>query len=518
MVFASPLPDVEIPSVPLTGYVLENAAALGDKPALVDGASGRTITYSGLLAAVRAFAGGLVRYGMKPGDVLALMAPNIPEYAVIFHGVAMAGCTITTVNPTYTSYEVNKQLIDSGARLLVTIPMVLDVATQGAEGTSVEGIYVLGEADGARPVTELFGPPIEEQVPVDIESTVCLPYSSGTTGLNKGVMLSHRALLANVAQVADAADIGPDEKFIAVLPFFHIYGMQVLMNTGLRVGATIITMPRFDLEEFLRLHQEYGVTRSFVAPPIVVALAKHPMVDQYDLSALRQVFSGAAPLSAELALEAGARLDCEVVQGYGMTELSPVSHLTPPGMFKPGSVGVTAPNTLTKVIDPATGAELGVGESGEICVQGPQMMTGYLNNPAATASTIDPDGWLHTGDIGYVDEDGHTFIVDRLKELIKYKGFQVPPAELEALLLTHPAVADAAVVGIPDEESGEIPVAHVVLKAGQTTTPEEIQAYVAERVAHYKQIRQVHIDESIPKSASGKILRRVLRDQDTGAS
>jgi acyl-CoA synthetase (AMP-forming)/AMP-acid ligase II len=517
MVFASPLPDVEIPAVPLTGYVLERAAELGDKPALVDGASGRTITYAGLATAVRAFAGGLVRHGMAPGDVLALMAPNIPEYAVVFHGVAMAGCTITTVNPTYTSYEVNKQLVDSGARLLVTVPMFLEVATEGAKGTAVEGIYVLGEAEGARSITELFGPPLEQQVPVDPDTVVCLPYSSGTTGLNKGVMLTHRNLIANVAQVAAGGDIRADEKFIAVLPFFHIYGMQVLMNTGLRAGATIITMPRFDLEEFLRFHQEYGITRSFVAPPIVVALAKHPLVDKYDLSALRQIFSGAAPLSAELALEAGERLDCEVVQGYGMTELSPVSHLTPPGMFKPGSVGVTAPNTLSKIVDPVTNSEVGVGETGELCVQGPQMMAGYLNNPAATASTIDPEGWLHTGDIARVDEDGHVYIVDRLKELIKYKGFQVPPAELEALLLTHPAVADAAVVGLPDDEAGEIPVAHVVLKPGATATPEEIQAFVAERVAHYKQVRQVHIEDAIPKSASGKILRRVLRDQDTAA-
>jgi len=517
MVFASPLPDVEIPAVPLTEYVLERAAELGDKPALIDGSSGRTITYSGLAAAVRAFAGGLVRHGMTPGDVLALMAPNIPEYAVVFHGVAMAGCTITTVNPTYTSYEVNKQLLDSGARLLVTVPMFLEVATEGAKGTAVEGIYVLGEAEGARSITELFGPPLEQQVPVDPDDVVCLPYSSGTTGLNKGVMLTHRNLIANVAQVAAGGDISEDEKFIAVLPFFHIYGMQVLMNTGLRAGATIITMPRFDLEDFLRFHQEYGITRSFVAPPIVVALAKHPMVDQYDLSALRQIFSGAAPLSAELALEAGERLGCEVVQGYGMTELSPVSHLTPPGWFKPGSVGVTAPNTLSKIVDPVTSSEVRVGETGELCVQGPQMMKGYLNNPAATASTIDPEGWLHTGDIARVDEDGHVYIVDRLKELIKYKGFQVPPAELEALLLTHPAVADAAVVGLPDDEAGEIPVAHVVLKPGATATPEEIAAFVAERVAHYKQVRQVHIEEAIPKSASGKILRRVLRDQDIAA-
>jgi 4-coumarate--CoA ligase len=298
-----------------------------------------------------------------------------------------------------------------------------------------------------------------------------------------------------------------------VLPFFHIYGMQVLMNTGLRAGTTIITMPRFDLEEFLRFHQDYGITRSFVAPPIVVALAKHPMVDNYDLSALRQVFSGAAPLSAELSIECGARIGCDVVQGYGMTELSPVSHLTPPGMFKPGSCGVTAPNTVTRVVDPITQKDLGVDEDGEVCIKGPQVMHGYLGNRAATDAIFDQDGWLHTGDIGHIDADGHLFIVDRLKELIKYNGFQVPPAELEALLLTHPAIADAAVVGLPDESAGEIPVAHVVLRPGVEVTAEEIQEFVAGQVAHYKQIRRVVITDVIPKSASGKILRRILRDQ-----
>ncbi len=512
MVFASPLPDVEIPEVPLTGYVLARAAELGSKPALIDGPSGRTLTYAGLEAGIRSLAGGLQARGFGPGDTLALMAPNIPEYAVVFHGVAMAGGTITTINPTYTANEVHKQLVDSHATLLVTIGLFLEIAREAVEGTEVTEVFVLGDGD-ATPAAALFGAPIAEQVPIDVHDVVVLPYSSGTTGLNKGVMLSHLNLVANIAQVLSGGDVREDEKFIAVLPFFHIYGMQVLMNTGLRAGATVITMPRFDLEEFLRLHQEYGITRSFVAPPIVVALAKHPMVDNYDLSKLEQVFSGAAPLSAELAIEAGTRLGCEVVQGYGMTELSPVSHLTPPGSFKPGSCGVTAPNTVTMIVDPVTQKELGVDEDGEVCIKGPQVMLGYLGNQAATDAIFDRDGWLHTGDIGHIDSDGHLYVVDRLKELIKYKGFQVPPAELEALLLTHPAIADAAVVGLPDDEAGEIPVAHVVLRPGAEATPEEIQEFVAGQVAHYKQIRKVVITDTIPKSASGKILRRLLRDQ-----
>jgi acyl-CoA synthetase (AMP-forming)/AMP-acid ligase II len=513
MIHLSPLPAVTIPETPLTDFVLQGGIGRSDKPALIDGPSGRVVTYGQLEDGIRRLAGGLVARGFKKGDVLALMAPNIPEYAVVFHGVALAGGVITTVNPTYTAPEVHHQLTDAGATLLVTIPMFLETAQAAAVDTGVTEIFVIGEVDGVAPLMSLFGAPLAHQVPVAPDDLVVLPYSSGTTGLSKGVMLTHRNLVANILQTAVPSELGDDETIIAVLPFFHIYGMQVLMNCGLHVGATIITMPRFDLEQFLTLHQTHGITRSFVAPPIVVALAKHPMVDSFDLTALRQVFSGAAPLSAELAIETGARLGCEVVQGYGMTELSPVSHLTPMGRFKPGSVGLTAPNTETRIVDPLTGESLGIDLDGEVWVRGPQVMRGYLNNDAATEATIDGDGWLHTGDVGHIDADGHMYVVDRLKELIKYKGFQVPPAELEALLLTHPAVADAAVIGVLDDEAGEIPVGYVVLKAGQDVSDADIMSFVAGQVATYKQVRRIIFVDTIPKSASGKILRRVLRDQ-----
>jgi acyl-CoA synthetase (AMP-forming)/AMP-acid ligase II len=439
------------------------------------------------------------------------MAPNLPEYAVAFHGVAFAGGTVTTVNPTYTEQEVHHQLDDAKPRILITVAPFLATARAAAAGTSVEEIYVLGESEDAPPLTSLFGEALPAHVRVPLDATVTLPYSSGTTGLAKGVMLTHRNLVANVVQALEPAAVREDETIIAVLPFFHIYGMQVIMNMSLAAGATVVTMPRFDFAQFLQLHQDHRITRSFVAPPIVVALAKQPIVDDFDLSALELVFSGAAPLSAELALEVGARLGCEVVQGYGMTELSPVSHLTPKGGGKPGSVGVTAPNTEMMIVDPATGRALGPDEDGEVCVRGPQVMAGYLNNQQATAATIDKNGWLHTGDIGHVDEDGHLYIVDRLKELIKCKGFQVAPAELEAVLLTHPAVADAAVVGLPDDEAGEVPVGFVVLKQGHTATEEEIIAFVAGQVAHYKQLRGLTFIDAVPKSPSGKILRRLLR-------
>ena len=515
MIYRSPLPDVEIADLPLTAYVLAGAAGQPDKPALIDGASGQTLTYADLETAVGSLAGGMAASGFVKGDVLALMAPNMPEYAVVFHAVAMAGGIVSTINPTYTEAEVHSQLQDSGARILVTIPPLLAAVSRATAGTGAGEIYVLGEAHGAKPLASLFGAPLAGQVPVGPDDVVALPYSSGTTGLCKGVMLTHRNLVANIAQTLAALQITPEERLVAVLPFFHIYGMQVLMNCGLRAGATVVTLPRFDLGQFLQVHQDYRITRSFVAPPMVVALAKHPLVDKFDLSALKQVFSGAAPLKADLAADCGRRLDCEVVQGYGMTELSPVSHATPPGRFKPGSVGVTAPNTQTRIVDPVRGVDLGIEEDGEICVRGPQVMKGYLNNPQATGSTIDPDGWLHTGDIGHVDADGHLYVVDRLKELIKYKGFQVPPAELEAVLLRHPDITDAAVVGLPDEEAGEIPVGYVTLRPGASVSPEAIQQFVASQVAGYKQIRRVEVIEAIPKSASGKILRRVLRDAAT---
>jgi 4-coumarate--CoA ligase len=514
-VFTSPLPSVSIPASPLTPYILERSGRWADKAAFIDGATGRTMTYGEFDDAVRRQAGGWLEAGLARREVVAVMAPNCSEYGVIFHAVALAGGVVTTVNPTYTAGEVHHQLVDSGATRLVTVPMFLGTATAAIADSAVKEVYVIGEAEGHASIASLAGAPLAEQVPVDPDDVVVLPYSSGTTGLAKGVMLTHRNLVSNIEQALATVGVSGNDAYVAVLPFFHIYGMQVLMNLGLRAGATIVTMPRFDLEQFLSLHQEHRLTRAFVAPPMVVALAKHPVVDNYDLSALEWILSGAAPLSADLAIECGRRLGCEVVQGYGMTELSPVSHATPSGGFKPGSVGVTVPNTEVQIVDPATGASLGVGDDGEIWVRGPQVMKGYLNNEAATRATIDEAGWLHTGDIGHIDDDGHLYVVDRLKELIKYKGFQVPPAEVEALLLTHPDIADAAVIGLPDEEAGEIPAAYVVLKQGLDTTAADIQRFVADNVANYKQIRKVTFVDAIPKSPSGKILRRVLRDQAT---
>jgi acyl-CoA synthetase (AMP-forming)/AMP-acid ligase II len=516
VIHRSRLAEVQIPAVSFTELVFRRVPEVGDRAALIDGPSGRVLTYAGLERAARRLAGGLIARGFGPGHVLALMAPNMPEYAAVFHGVAMSGGAVTTINPAYTDREIHHQLVDSGATLIVTVAEYAELVTTAVRDTNVRSIHLLDTSSGEMRIDDLMGDPLVGSIEIDLDSVMVLPYSSGTTGLSKGVMLTHRSLTANVCQVNGSAGLTDDDVIMAVLPFFHIYGMQVLMNCGLAAGATIVTMPRFDLELFLKLHQDHGVTRCFIAPPIAVALAKHPSVDNYDLSSLRQIFSGAAPLSATLADEVVDRIGCEVVQGYGMTELSPVSHLTPPGRGKPGSAGLTAPNTETMIVDTTTGEPLGFDADGEVWVRGPQVMKGYLNNPAATAATIDDDGWLHTGDIGHVDADGHLYIVDRLKELIKVKGFQVPPAELEAVLLTHPAVADSAVIGVSDGEAGEFPIGFVVLKAGQQVTRDQLLTFVADQVAHYKKLHDVRIIDVIPKSASGKILRRVLRDDWKG--
>ena len=520
MVITSRLPDVSIPDVPVTPFIFENAASRSTKAALVDGLSGRSYDYGTLQMMVQGFAGGLAARGFQPGEVLMILAPNIPEYAIALHGTLVCGGTVTTVNPTYTARELRHQMEDSGATWLFTIPLFVPLAREAMAGDSSIGrIIVLGETEPADDIVDAFavigGDAYEGHAASDPAETVAvLPYSSGTTGNPKGVMLTHRNLVANLVQGAAMVTSEPDDVVVAVLPFFHVYGLQILMNFMLREGVTTVTLPRFDLEEFLKVMQDHAVTRAYLVPPIVLALAKHPIVDRYDLSPLKSIISGAAPLSTELADEVTARLGVEVLQGYGMTETSPATHIALEGCGKPGSVGGVVPSSECRIVDVSTGDDVEQGDSGEIWVRGPHIMKGYLNNPQATADTIDADGWLHTGDIGYMDADGDFYIVDRLKELIKYKGFQVPPAELEGLLLSHPAVADAAVIPIPDDEAGEIPKAFVVLKPGTEATAGELQDFIAGQVATFKQIRELEFIEAIPKAVSGKILRRVLRDAE----
>jgi acyl-CoA synthetase (AMP-forming)/AMP-acid ligase II len=517
MIFRSPYPDVTIPEVSLTQFILEAAQAVPDKPALIDGPTGRTLTYRQFAGAVRRTAGGLAKRGFRKGDVFGIYSPNVPEYAVAFHAVSLLGGINTTVNHLYTSGEATQQLRDAGARYLVTAPQFADKARLAAKQSNIEEFFVFGEAPGATPFASLLENRSEPPA-VEInarEDVVALPYSSGTTGWPKGVMLTHYNLVANLCQMEGLDYFTREDRLVCVLPLFHIYGLVVILNLGLHLGATVVLMPRFDLEQFLHTLERYRITLAHLVPPIVLSLAKDALVEKYDLSSLRAIFSGAAPLGAELSRECSQRIGSAIRQGYGMTETSPVTHTAPvdPTKAKPGSVGNLAPNTECRIVDTGTGLELGHNQEGEICVRGPQIMKGYFNNPQATARTIDAEGWLHTGDIGLADEDDHFYIVDRVKELIKYKGFQVAPAELEAVLLRHPAVADAAVIPYPDREAGEVPKGFVVLRA--PATAEEIMNFVAARVAPHKKIRAVEFIEQIPKSASGKILRRALKERAT---
>jgi acyl-CoA synthetase (AMP-forming)/AMP-acid ligase II len=517
MILRSRWPDVEIPDRALTPYVFEHVEQRVSVPALIEGPTGRTLTYGALHRDIRRFARGLADRGFRRHDVFAICCPNVPEYAVAFHGVASAGGASTTVNPLYTPGELHRQLVDSKARFLLTMPPFLQSAKEGAKDTAVQEVFLLGGGDGATPYEALLdndgdAPHITINPAEDL---VALPYSSGTTGLNKGVMLTHRNLVANLAQVQSVFcnDTKEGDVGVGLLPFFHIFALMVILNLNLRNGATTVTLPRFELQQFLETLSKHRVTFAHVVPPIVLALSKQPLVDQYDLSSLRWILSGAAPLGADLAESCATRLHCRVIQGYGLTETSPTTHVNPPDeRNRPGMVGLAVPNTECKIVDPATGQALGPGQDGELWMRGPQVMKGYLNNPQATAAVIDDDLFFHSGDIARVDEDGYFRIVDRVKELIKYKGLQIAPAELEALLLSHPAVADAAVVPMPDEEAGEVPKAFVV-KRGEVSES-ELMTWVADRVAPYKKLRAVEMLDLIPKSPSGKILRRVLVERE----
>jgi acyl-CoA synthetase (AMP-forming)/AMP-acid ligase II len=517
MIHVSPHADLEIPDVTITAHVLRCVDAMPDRIAIRTVSGDGVYTFAALRTLIHSFAGGLSRKGFAPGSVLGLMAPNVPEYPIVFHGAVVAGGSVTTINPAYGPAEVRQQLRDAGATVLVAGASCLATAVLAAEGTAVAHVLVIGEAPpslaSVTPWRAWLGPWCD-QVAVDVHTqTAALPYSSGTTGLPKGVMLTHRNLVANIVQWGPAIDFGNDEVALAFLPLFHIYGMQVLMNTMLANGVTVVTMERFDLKTALQTIQTLRVTRVFAVPPIILGLAKSPSVNDYDLSSIRLILSAAAPLGAELAAEASARIGCDVVQGYGMSELSPASHTTTLGDFRPGTSGTTVPNTQTRIVDVESGENLPIGERGEVWVRGPQVMKGYLNNPEATAAMIDSEGWLRTGDIGIVDAHGHLTIVDRLKELIKFKGFQIAPAELEERIITHPKVADVAVMGIPDAEAGEVPKAFVVPQRDQTVTLEEIQELIAKHLVSYKQIRELEIVAEIPKSPAGKILRRKLRER-----
>ena len=460
-VVRSPWPDPDLPDVSLTAFLLAGAAERAGHPAVVDAVSGRSLTYGELAHQVERVAAGFAAQHLRKGDVVAILAPNSPEWLVACHGAIAAGGVVSGLNPLWSADEVAAQIHDSAARFLVTIGPLAATARAAAEQAGVGTRLVL--LDAREPDTLALAdlvacPDPAPDVAVDPATDLALlPYSSGTTGLAKGVMLTHRACIANVVQTVAALQIGPDDRTLAVAPFSHAVGWGVVANCALRNGATVVTLPRFEPHAFLGAIQDHRITQTVVVPPVVLALARHPAVADYDLSSLNWLACGAAPMGADLQRECMARLGIPVVQGFGMTEV--VATIAADRVDTPvtaGSCGHLLPGVQARIDQ----------ESGELWIRSPALMTGYLGRPDATAATVDADGWLHTGDVAHFDENGALFVVDRIKELIKVKAFQVAPAELEAVLRTHPGVADAAVVGIPDERSGEVPKAFVVAHPG----------------------------------------------------
>ncbi|KAJ4710827.1 4-coumarate:CoA ligase-like protein [Melia azedarach] len=525
-IFRSRYPAVPVPeNVTLPDFVLKDAELFADKIAFVEAVTGKAYTYADVVRDTRRFAKALRSLGLRKGRVVVVVLPNVAEYGIVALGIMAAGGVFSGANPTAHASELKKQVEAADAKLIVTYPPIyekvkglgLPIILLGEERieSTINWSELLEAADRA-------GNNFAEE---DVKQTdLCaLPFSSGTTGISKGVMLTHRNLVANLCSTLFS--VGPEMlgqvTTLGLIPFFHIYGITGICCATLRNKGKVVTMNRFELRTFLNALITQEVTFAPIVPPIILALVKNPIVDEFDLSKLklRAVMTAAAPLAPELLSSFEKKFpDVQVQEAYGLTEHSCIT-LThgdpenPHGSAKKNSVGFILPNLEVKFIDPETGRSLPKNTPGELCVRSQCVMQGYFNNEEETARTIDKNGWLHTGDIGYIDDDGDIFIVDRIKELIKYKGFQVAPAELEAILLAHASVEDAAVVPLPDEEAGEIPAACVVINPNSKESEEDIMNYVASNVASYKKVRVLQFVDSIPKSPSGKIIRRLLKDK-----
>lgn len=503
-------PSLAYPEIPVFEDLRRTADQRPEAAAILV-PDGPRLTFRELDAASDRLAAGLARRGVGPGDVVAVSLGNGPEFAVSYYGILKAGAAFSPMNPLFRPQEVGARLLDCGARLWI---LASDAAAALPEVRGrVPGLgqaVVVGSPAWEDLLATPGGPPAPRLRPR--EDVAVLPYSSGTTGRPKGVMLTHSNIVCNVRQSILARGLTDEDILLNHLPLYHIYGMTVLMAMPVARGLTTILMPRFDPGQVLAHMARYRPTRYYTVPPAILALARHPALAATDCRSLRTITAAAAPLPLPLAQEFEARTGVPVRMGYGLTETSPTTHVHPDDAPRPGTCGTLLSDTAHRIVDPETGEDLPVGETGEILIRGPQVMRGFWGHPEATAEVL-RDGWLHTGDIGFVDADGYLTVVDRKKDMIKYKAYPVAPFELEEVLLQHPSVADCAVVGVPDPEAGEIPLAYVVARPGARCAPQDLLAFVAGRVAPYKKVRRVAFVGEIPRSPSGKILRRVLKER-----
>jgi acyl-CoA synthetase (AMP-forming)/AMP-acid ligase II len=509
VIWRSSHPDVPVGGSTLPGLIGHGIERHPSRTALVDGASGGSASYEELGARIDRISAWLAHHGVAAGDTVALWAPNTPPWAACALAAMRLGAAVTAVNPAWTVREAAAQLTDAGASLVVTAPGLAEAAA-GIDG--VRHIVVLGPAGPGTALSQVLAcryptPPAA----TDPSALAFLPYSSGTTGLPKGVRLTHANLVTSVRQAQAFVRFSERDTVLAVAPFFHVLGAVVTLAMPLAAGAKVVTVPRFEPDAVLALIEEHRITVLAVPPPIAAFLARHPAVAGRDLSSLELVAVGGAPLPESVHRALAARLPgCVVAQGWGLTETT--ASVCVPDRLRPsppGTVGRLIPNTELMVVDLDTGVAVGAGAPGELWVRGPQVMAGYLNRPAATAEVLDPQGWLRTGDLGMIDVEGNVTVLDRLKELIKVDGYQVAPAEVEALLLTHPAVSDAAVVGRADDRHGEVPVAYVI--AAGPLDIESLHHWLAARLAAYKCPVEVVTVDHLPRTPSGKLLRRTLR-------
>lgn len=506
MLFESPWPPVALPPCSICDAVLGAANQLGVKPAVIEGETGRTISYQQLAGGADRVAASLSRAGLTPKQPVAIALPNSIDFALAWYGVLRAGCWVVPISPLYTPAEIEHQIRDSGARFLITVPN-----RAAALEAAVERVFVVD--DGRNELLECQdAPPDANPAPDDL---AVLPYSSGTTGKPKGVMLTHANIVTNMRQLYATGEFHSNDVLVNIMPMYHAAGLVYVLNSLLGIGATLVLMRRFDLESWLELNQRYRATMLGVPPPVVLAVTKSPLWDRFRLDSVQRAVSGAAPLGADAQEAFEKRTGLVLKQLWGMTEATCAIAVdsNDRGIRKFGSCGRLLPGCEARVVDVTSKRDLDVNETGEIWLRGPHIMKGYWNQPAANGETLMDDGWMKTGDLGYFDSGGHIFLVDRLKELIKYKGFQVAPAELEDIIQSHPDVLDAAVVGAPDETAGEIPMAFVVRKDSSTLDASELMHFVAARIAPHKRVRAVEFIDQIPKSPTGKILRRVLKDR-----